>query len=245
MIPWLSKSYAFPPLAKALAEPNGLLAAGGDLAPARLLEAYSRGIFPWYSPGQPILWWSPDPRMVLFPEEFAPRRSLAKVLRNKEYEVRCDSAFEQVMRLCAATPREGQDGTWITDEILAGYCGLHAQGYAHSIETWVGGRLVGGLYGVALGRAFYGESMFSHVTDASKIAFCHLVRFLQNQACGIIDCQMRTDHLASLGAREIPRAQFAARLAELTALAPMRGWAEISRAWFPLETAAQPATENA
>jgi leucyl/phenylalanyl-tRNA--protein transferase len=235
MIAWLSKSHAFPPLTKALQDPNGLLAAGGDLSPERLLAAYSRGIFPWYSPGQPILWWSPDPRMVLFPAEFAPRRSLAKVLRNREYEVRCDTAFEQVMRHCAGTPREGQDGTWITEEILAGYCGLHARGHAHSIETWVDGKLVGGLYGVALGRAFYGESMFSHATDASKIAFCHLVRFLQTQACGIIDCQMRTDHLASLGAREIPRAEFAAHLTELTPQPAMSGWSSISRSWFPAE----------
>ncbi len=247
MIPWLGKSHAFPPLTKALQEPNGLIAAGGDLRPERLLAAYRQGIFPWYSSGQPILWWSPDPRMVLFPEEFAPRRSLAKALRNRDYEVRCDTAFERVMRACAATPREGQDGTWITDQILEGYCGLHALGHAHSIETWVDGQLAGGLYGVALGRAFYGESMFSHATDASKIAFSHLVRFLQTQGCGIIDCQMKTEHLASLGAREIPRREFAAHLDRLTPLPAMAGWSGISRAYHPSTPANQPAdaAENA
>ena len=246
MIPWLGKSLTFPPLTKALQEPNGLLAAGGDLSPERLLCAYRRGIFPWYSPGQPILWWSPDPRMVLFPDEFEPRRSLAKVLRNRAYEIRCDSAFEQVMRACGNTPREGQDGTWITEEILRGYCGLHALGYAHSIETWAEGRLVGGLYGVAIGRAFYGESMFAHATDASKIAFSHLVHFLRSQGCGIIDCQMRTEHLASLGAREIAREAFAAHLSDLTAAPAMTGWSGLGRAYFPLGHACPPpATESA
>ncbi|MDB5807175.1 MAG: leucyl/phenylalanyl-tRNA--protein transferase [Betaproteobacteria bacterium] len=245
MIPWLHQSLTFPPLTRALQEPNGLLAAGGDLSPERLIAAYSHGIFPWYSAPQPILWWSPDPRMVLFPAEFAPRRSLAKVLRNRDYEVRCDTAFERVMRNCAATPREGQDGTWITEEILAGYCALHQRGIAHSIETWIDGKLVGGLYGVALGRAFYGESMFAHATDASKIAFSHLVHFLRAQGCGIIDCQMRTEHLASLGAREIPRAQFAACLADLTQQPAMQGWGEIARAWFPGEHAQPQITEDA
>lgn len=233
MIPWLGKSHAFPPLAKALQEPNGLIAAGGDLSPARLLAAYRSGIFPWYSGGQPILWWSPDPRMVLFPDEFEPRRSLAKVLRNREYDIRCDTAFEAVMRACGNTPREGQDGTWITSDILKGYCGLHELGYAHSLETWVEGELVGGLYGVALGRVFYGESMFSHVTDASKIAFSHLVCFLRSQGCGMIDCQMKTEHLASLGAREIPRAEFAAHLERLTQMPAMQGWAGIARLYYP------------
>jgi leucyl/phenylalanyl-tRNA--protein transferase len=233
MIPWLGKSHSFPPLAKALRAPNGLIAAGGDLDPERLLAAYTLGIFPWYSSGQPILWWSPDPRMVLFPGEFAPRRSLAKVLRNRDYEIRCDSAFAAVMRACGNTPREGQDGTWITEEILKGYCGLHALGYAHSVETWVDGQLLGGLYGVAIGRAFYGESMFAHATDASKIAFSHLVHFLQTQGCGIIDCQMKTEHLASLGAREIPRAEFAAHLGSLTRMPAMAGWSGIGRAYHP------------
>ncbi|MBL8381774.1 MAG: leucyl/phenylalanyl-tRNA--protein transferase [Burkholderiales bacterium] len=231
MIPWLADSIGFPPLGAALDDPNGLLAAGGDLAPARLLEAYRRGIFPWYSSGQPILWWSPDPRLVLFPDEFIPRRSLAKVLRNRDYEIRCDSAFETVVRACAATPRPGQDGTWIGEEIVQGYCALHRAGYAHCIETWIDGRLAGGLYGVAIGRAFYGESMFSHATDASKIAFAHLADFLREQACGIIDCQMRTSHLQSLGAREIPRSAFAALLDRLTSMPAMRGWSTLARRW--------------
>ncbi len=234
MIPWLDKHTPFPPVYRALLEPNGLLAAGGDLSPARLLDAYRHGIFPWYSEDQPILWWSPDPRMVVFPAEFSPRRSLVKVLRNRTYEVRCDTAFEKVMRACAATPREGQDGTWITDEIVRGYCRLHEAGHAHSIETWIAGELVGGLYGVNLGTAFYGESMFSHVTDASKIAFAHLADFLREAGCGIIDCQMKTSHLASLGAREIPRVRFASLLAEHVPRPPISGWSFISRRWHPV-----------
>ena len=150
-----------------------------------------------------------------------------------------------VIGACAGTPREGQDGTWITEDVLAGYCALHERGYAHSIETWIGGRLVGGLYGVALGRVFYGESMFAHTTDASKIAFSHLVYFLQSQACGIIDCQMRTEHLASLGGREIPRQEFAAHLADLTRQPAMSGWSTLQRAYFPHPGTPQPQTENA
>lgn len=218
-----------------MAEPNGLLAAGGDLAPQRLLDAYARGIFPWYSRGQPILWWSPHPRMVVLPSEFAPRRSLLKVLRNRDYEIRCNSAFEAVMRACAATPRAGQDGTWITDDILAGYTRLHTLGFAHSVETWIDGRLAGGLYGVAIGRAFYGESMFAHATDASKLAFAHLAAFLAERACGIIDCQMNTNHLQSLGAREISRADFCARLAVLTGQPPLQDWRSLKRHWHPLQ----------
>jgi leucyl/phenylalanyl-tRNA--protein transferase len=185
--------------------------------------------------------------MVLFPAEFAPRRSLAKVLRNRQYQIRCDTAFEAVMRACGNTPREGQDGTWITGDILRGYCGLHQQGHAHSVETWIDGRLVGGLYGVAIGQAFYGESMFSHVTDASKIAFSHLVRFLQTQGCGMIDCQMKTEHLASLGAREIPRREFAAHLERLTQMPAMAGWSGIGRAYHTHNPAndAEPTTESA
>ena len=231
MIPWLGSKTPFPPLACAMTDPNGLLAAGADLSPPRLLTAYRQGIFPWFSPGQPILWWSPDPRMVLVPSEFTPRRSLVKVLRNKPYEVRCDTAFETVMRACAARPRAGQDGTWITDEIVTGYCALHSAGYAHSIETWIDGELAGGLYGVAIGSAFYGESMFAHVNDASKIAFAHLADFLRSRSCGIIDCQMNTDHLASLGAREITRADFIEHLHRLTAEPTMTGWAQIARRW--------------
>jgi len=215
MIPWLPPEPVFPPLETALAEPNGLLAAGGDLSPHRLLAAYSRGIFPWYSKGEPILWWSPDPRMVLFPDEIRISRSLARTLRNKPYEARLDTAFSEVMAACAIAPREGQAGTWITREMRAAYERLHALGFAHSVETWIDGKLAGGLYGVAIGRAFFGESMFAHVTDASKIALAHLGAQLRRLGFGIIDCQMETAHLASLGARPIPRAEFRALLDRL------------------------------
>jgi leucyl/phenylalanyl-tRNA--protein transferase len=215
MIPWLRADTPFPPVAQALKEPNGLLAGGGDLSPQRLLAAYRHGIFPWYSPGEPILWWSPDPRMVLFPEEIRIARSLAKTLRNADYRVTLDGAFDRVIAACAATPRPGQNGTWITSEMQQAYLRLHALGHAHSVETWRGGELVGGLYGVAIGRAFCGESMFSHVTDASKIALAHLCRFLAGRGFGIIDCQMETAHLTSLGARPIPRDDYLARLAAL------------------------------
>jgi len=214
MIPWLERDTPFPPLEAALKRPNGLLAAGGDLSPERLLDAYRHGIFPWFSEGEPILWWSPDPRMVLVPGELRVTRSLAKTLRNREYEVRLDTAFAGVVAGCAA-PRPDQPGTWITPEMRAAYHRLHSLGYAHSVETWIDGALAGGLYGVAIGRMFYGESMFSRSRDASKIAFVHLVAFLAERGFGMIDCQMHTAHLESLGACEIPRADFARRLAEL------------------------------
>ena len=219
MIPWLPPQPAFPPVESALREPdgpNGLLAAGGDLSPERLLAAYRHGIFPWYSPGDPILWWSPDPRMVLFPAELKISRSFAKVLRNRPYEVRLDTCFARVMAECAA-PRHGQPGTWISAEMQAAYTRLHELGYAHSVETWIDGELAGGLYGVALGRVFYGESMFSRVRDASKIALAHLCRHVEQRGFAVIDCQMKTEHLASLGAREIPRREFVAGLARWTA----------------------------
>jgi leucyl/phenylalanyl-tRNA---protein transferase len=214
MIPWLDVDSPFPPLESARKEPNGLLAIGGDLSPQRLLEAYRHGIFPWFSEGDPILWWSPDPRMVLFPDELKVSRSLAKVLRNRRYEVCFDRDFDSVIRACAA-PREGQPGTWITPEMRSAYQRLHQLGYAHSVETWLDGELAGGLYGVALGAAFFGESMFARSRDASKIALVHLVRRLRAEGFEMIDCQMRTLHLASLGAREIARAQFSRRLREL------------------------------
>ena len=217
MIPWLAADTPFPPVETALREPNGLLAAGADLSAQRLLDAYRRGIFPWFNEGDPILWWSPDPRMVMFPEELKVSRSLRKTLLARRYEIRTDSAFHSVMQQCAAT-REAQTGTWITDGIIQAYTHLHELGRAHSVETWIDGELAGGLYGVALGRMFYGESMFSRRTDASKIAFAHLVRQLQRWGFGMIDCQMKTAHLASLGAREIPRDEFAQHLAQLTAL---------------------------
>ncbi len=214
MIPWLNRDTPFPPHEFAMRQPNGLLCVGGDLSPQRLLDAYRRGIFPWYSDGDPILWWSPDPRMVLFPSELRVTRSLEKVLRNRPYEVRFDTAFEAVVIACSA-PRSGQTGTWITDDVRAAYTELHRLGYAHSIETWIDGGLAGGLYGVALGRMFFGESMFTSVRDASKIAFVHLVDFLTRRNFTLIDCQMHTDHLASLGAREIGRAEFIRHIKEL------------------------------
>ena len=218
MIPWLVGDTPFPPLSQSLGEPNGLLCAGGDLSPARIVDAYRQGIFPWFSAGEPILWWSPDPRMVLFPAEFRISRSLRRTLRAGHYEVRLDSAFPDVIRACAETPRPGQPGTWITAEMQRAYRQLFELGIAHSVEVWVDRRLVGGLYGLALGRMFYGESMFARVSDASKIAAAHLARFLETQGFGMIDCQMNTPHLASLGAREIPRCDFIARLQQLVAI---------------------------
>jgi leucyl/phenylalanyl-tRNA---protein transferase len=214
MIPWLGANDAFPPVGRALREPNGLLAAGADLSVSRLLRAYRAGIFPWFSEDQPILWWSPDPRMVLFPAELRISRSLGKRLRRRDYEVRADSAFDAVVRACAG-PRDGQDGTWITAEMIEAYEALHGAGHAHSLETWIDGELAGGLYGVALGRVFFGESMFTRRTDGSKIALAHLARQLERWGYGMIDCQMTTAHLARLGAREIPRAQFIRKLGEL------------------------------
>lgn len=214
MIPWLEQGDDFPPLERALAEPNGLLAAGGDLSPQRLLAAYGRGIFPWYGRNDPLLWWSPDPRMVLFPAELRVPRSLAKRLRRRDFEIRVDSAFDEVIRACAA-PRDDGAGTWITAEMISAYCELHRRGHAHSVETWIDGALAGGLYGIALGRAFYGESMFAHAPDASKIALVCLVRQLRRWQYGLIDCQMKTAHLARFGAREIPRSEFSQHLAKL------------------------------
>lgn len=214
MIKLIHNNTTFPPVDQAMHQPNGLLAAGGDLTPARLLDAYRHGIFPWFSQDDPILWWSPDPRMVLFPGELKISRSLHKTLLRGQYEVRTDSAFEQVMRACAM-PREGQNGTWIQEEMVQAYVRLHHMGHAHSIETWMNGELAGGLYGVSIGRMFYGESMFSRKTDASKIALAHLTAQLKRWNFGMIDCQMNTSHLASLGAREIPRTEFIARLREL------------------------------
>jgi len=214
VIPWLTENDDFPPVQQALTQPNGLLAAGDSLAPARLLAAYRRGIFPWYSGDQPVLWWSPDPRMVLFPAEFRMPRSLAKRLRRRDYEIRIDTAFEGVMCACAA-PRGDGNGTWITHDMIAAYCELHRLGHAHSVETWIDGKLAGALYGIALGRMFYGESMFTSVPDASKIALAHLVHRLESRQFGMIDCQMNTAHRARFGAREIPRREFSRRLAEL------------------------------
>jgi leucyl/phenylalanyl-tRNA--protein transferase len=211
MLPWLGRSLTFPAPESALEEPNGLLAAGGDLSPQRLLAAYQQGIFPWFSPGEPILWWSPAPRMVLFPRQLRVSRSLGKTLRNSRYEIRVDSAFRQVMEACSA-PRAAQAGTWIVPEMIDAYCQLHRLGHAHSCETWIDGRLQGGLYGIAIGSMFYGESMFSRARDASKLALVHWARHLGAHGFEMIDCQMYTPHLASLGATLVPRAEFLATL---------------------------------
>ena len=213
MIPWLRGDAPFPPVSEALKSPNGLLCAGGELTPQRLLDAYRHGIFPWFSEGDPILWWSPDPRMVLFPGELKVSRSLRKALAREVYETRVDSAFGQVMRECAA-PRDAQAGTWIMPEMIAAYTRLHALGFAHSVESWKDGELVGGLYGLALGAVFFGESMFSRATDASKVALVRLVERLRAANFRVIDCQQATAHLASLGGREIPRAAFAQLIQE-------------------------------
>jgi leucyl/phenylalanyl-tRNA--protein transferase len=215
VIPWLHEDIVFPPTESALEEPNGLLAVGGDLSPERLLAAYRQGIFPWFGEDQPILWWSPNPRMVLFPDEVRISSSLAKRLRRQDYEIRFDSVFREVMLSCAQTPRAGQDGTWITQEMVDAYSALHELGYAHSVETWIDGKLAGGIYGVAIGRMFYGESMFYRVTNASKLALVHLMRHLKAHGFGMMDCQMKTSHLLSLGGREIPRPEFSRRLSEL------------------------------
>ena len=215
VIPWLDVDTPFPPLDKALAEPNGLLAAGADLSPQRLIDAYRHGIYPWYSEGQPLLWWSPDPRMVLYVDEFKTSRSLAKRIRRRDFEIRIDSAFDAVIAACASVPREAQRGTWITREMSAAYRRLHRLGYAHSVEAWRGDALAGGLYGVAVGSVFFGESMFAHESDASKVCLASLVALLQQRGVPLIDCQQETEHLASLGARPIPRRQFARALREL------------------------------
>ena len=215
-ITWLSPLDApewFPPLEQALEEPSGLLAAGGDLSPERLVAAYRRGIFPWYSPGQPVLWWSPDPRAVLFPEEFHCSRSLGRTLDSGRFAVSCDRDFAAVVDGCAA-PRAASPGTWITSEMRAAYLRLHELRCAHSIEVWCSGALAGGLYGVRLGGVFFGESMFSRERDASKVALAQLVAMCRRNGVAVIDCQLPSQHLSSLGARAIPRRQFQSLLRE-------------------------------
>jgi leucyl/phenylalanyl-tRNA--protein transferase len=229
VLAWLERGDPFPPVERALKNPNGLLAAGADLSVERLLDGYRRGVFPWYSNGQPPLWWSPDPRMVLFCEDLNVTRSLAKSVRNKGYEVRIDTAFPEVLRGCAE-PRKHEAGTWLGPDMRVAYSRLHSEGYAHSFETWRGNELVGGLYGVALGRMFYGESMFSRATDASKVALVTLVHELKRRGFPLIDCQMHTPLLESLGAREIPRREF------LRALASLVNYAEPPVKWSRVET---------
>ena len=218
MIPWLRPEHppeAFPPVEEALQEPNGLLCVGGDLSVERLLEAYRRGIFPWFSAGQPILWWSPDPRTVLYPGELKVSRSLAKTLRNRGFRTTVDQAFEQVMERCA-DPALRPEGTWISPQMRVAYRRLHGLDYAHSFETWEGDHLVGGLYGVALGRVFFGESMFSVARDASKVALHALVQASLARNVRLIDCQVDSEHMRSLGARSLPRREFVRELAAAT-----------------------------
>jgi len=228
MIPWLENMGSFPPPESALSDPNGLLCVSQSLSPQLIIEAYCSGIFPWYSSEDPaVLWWSPDPRMVLFPHEIRISRSLRKTLRTGNYQVRLDYAFPEVIRACANIRRKKQENTWITDDMLLAYITLFELGFAHSVETWVDNELVGGLYGLAIGKMFYGESMFSKKTNASKIALAHLVRYLDERHYGLVDCQMNTPHLASMGAREIPRRDFLNHLRELILIPPLRGrWPE-------------------
>ncbi len=213
----------------------GLLAAGGELTPKRLAEAYSKGVFPWYSRGQPVMWWSPDPRMVLWVADFKLARSLRKTIarfaRSPLCEVRIDSAFGQVIEACASTPRDGQDGTWIVPEMVQAYSRWHTLGAVHSFETWVDGELVGGLYGVGIGRMFFGESMFSLRTDASKIALAALVCFCREHGIELIDCQQRTGHLASMGGGELPRPAFEAALTERCSRPAPTAWTYHQRLW--------------
>jgi leucyl/phenylalanyl-tRNA--protein transferase len=215
MIPWLAPGQAFPPVGTALRAPNGLLAASSELSVERLLAGYTQGIFPWYSAGEPVLWWSPDPRMVLLCSEFRVSRSLSKVLRrcrrDPDVDVVVDRAFFDVVNACAG-PRAGGIGTWITPEVVHAYCALHERGLAHSVETWINGELAGGLYGVSLGQMFFGESMFARRADASKIALAALVQVLLREGVPMIDCQQNTRHLASLGGREIARQEFTAHV---------------------------------
>lgn len=207
---YLSQNISFPP--PHLAQSNGLLAVGGDLSVKRLLHAYRLGVFPWFSDEEPILWWSPDPRLVLYPNEIHVSRSLQKVIRKQVFSITLDLAFPQVITACARCPRRKGEGTWITTEMIDAYCKLHQEGYAHSVEAWRDGELVGGLYGVSLGRCFFGESMFTRVSNASKTAFVHLVRFLEQGGFTMVDCQVTTEHLMRFGAREIRRKLFLAQL---------------------------------
>ncbi|WP_313071919.1 leucyl/phenylalanyl-tRNA--protein transferase [Melaminivora sp.] len=239
-LPWLAPDEPLPPPGQAWGPDSpapGLLAAGSALSVPRLKQAYRQGTFPWFSEGQPILWWSPDPRMVLPVTEFRLHRSLKKTLQRFRStpgcEVRVDTAFSAVIQACAGMPRTGQSGTWIVPEMVAAYEALHAAGHAHSVEAWVDGRLVGGLYCVALGRAVFGESMFAHAADASKIALAALVCMARRAGVQLIDCQQNTGHLASLGAREVPRAEFLAHVARACALSDFE-WRFASLYWDEL-----------
>jgi leucyl/phenylalanyl-tRNA---protein transferase len=230
-VPWLAEDERFPRVDQALGPStglDGLLAIGADLTPERLIDAYRHGIFPWYSEGQPILWWSPDPRMVLYLDRFKISRSLRKTIRARRadpsWQFRFDGAFEAVIDACAAAAREGQNGTWITPEMRAAYKHLHALGHAHSFEAWHAGRLVGGGYGLGIGRMFFGESMFARETDASKLALAALVNTLKSMDFRVIDCQQNTRHLASLGAHEIARSAFVSEVEQMVAAGEVSSW---------------------
>ncbi len=222
MIPFLGPADRFPPVDQALDEPDGLLAAGGGLSVERLVDAYGHGIFPWFSAGDPVLWWSPDPRMVLAPRDLHVSRSLRTRLRKGDVRVTADTAFERVLRECAA-PRLGETGTWLLPEMRRAYTALHLAGFAHSIEVWIGDDLAGGIYGVSLGRMFFGESMFSRRTDGSKIAMVHLAAQLDRWGFPLIDCQMETDHLVSLGAVSMSRRRFVTEVQRLV-MQPAPSW---------------------
>ena len=251
-LPWLRGDAPFPPTSQALGpdtEAPGLLAAGGDLSTERLVEAYSRGIFPWYGEGQPLMWWSTDPRMVLPVAEFKLSRSLRKTLqrflRTPGCEIRFDGDTPAVIAACAGMPREGQEGTWIVPEMVQAYVRLHRAGIVHSVETWVDGQLAGGLYGLNLGRMFFGESMFAHRTDASKLALAALIAFCRAEGIALIDCQQETGHLASLGGRPVPRAEFERHLASSVGQPPPARWAYDSACWVHLGlTPDMPAADN-
>jgi leucyl/phenylalanyl-tRNA--protein transferase len=214
-----SPNQIFPAIETALTEPDGLLAAGGCLSSQRIINAYKQGIFPWYSPGEPILWWSPNPRLVLFPENLYISHSLRKTIRKGTFSLTYDQSFAQVMQYCAA-PREEDAGTWITEEMYQSYTQLYQQGIAHSVEAWFDDELVGGLYGIAIGQVFFGESMFHKKTNASKVAFCYLVQQLSEWGYRLIDCQVHTHHLSSLGAEEINRANFSSLIKQYCATQP-------------------------
>jgi leucyl/phenylalanyl-tRNA---protein transferase len=238
---WIDDDTPLPPTQLAMGpddEAPGLLAAGGRVTVRRLEEAYRKGVFPWFSPGQPALWWSPSPRMVLYTADFrlspSMRKTLRRFIRSPSCELRIDSAFDAVIQACASTPRAGQDGTWIVPAIVDAYSAWHRAGRAHSFETWVNGELVGGLYGIGIGRMFFGESMFSHRSDASKIALAGLVAFCRAHGITMIDCQQNTGHLASFGARELSRADFEAHLALMLGAKEVDEWSYDAAAWFQL-----------
>lgn len=251
LLTWVDDATPLPPTVRALgpdSDAPGLLAVGGSVTPRRLEEAYRRGVFPWFGPGEPPLWWSPDPRMVLPVAEFRVSRSLRKTLRrfvrSPECEVRIDTAFERVIAECARAPREGQSGTWIVPEMIAAYTAWHRLGRVHSVETWIGGELAGGLYGVSIGRMFFGESMFARRTDASKIALAALVAFCRANAITLIDCQQDTAHLARFGARPIARAAFEAHLSRVLGATPPPSWTYHSRHWAQLDLDAGPPIDD-